>query len=171
MDNEILDIVDSHNIVIGSATREEIYARKHIHRIVHVIVRNKKGEFLMQLRSEQSRYLPLHWSTSVGGHVQTGEDFETAAKREMIEEIGINCDISELDVCLYQDDRLQKFLGIYEATVDDGFEINPEEVADIKFMDQKTFEDMIVDGAKIHPELLFIWNKFYRISSNSFFHQ
>jgi isopentenyldiphosphate isomerase len=90
MGKEILDIVDLTNHVIGQASREEVYEKKYIHRIVHVIIRNQKGEFLMQLRSAEARYLPLHWSTSVGGHVQSGEDFEMAARREMIEEIGIS---------------------------------------------------------------------------------
>jgi isopentenyldiphosphate isomerase len=86
---EILDIINMDDQVIGQATREDVYAQKHIHRIIHVIVRDSSGRQLLQLRSAESKYLPLHWSTAVGGHVHAGESYEDAARREMEEEIGI----------------------------------------------------------------------------------
>ncbi len=86
---EILDIINMDDQVIGQATREDVYAQKHMHRIVHVIVRDSAGRFLLQIRSETVKYLPLHWSTAVGGHVQTGETYKEAAWRELEEEIGI----------------------------------------------------------------------------------
>ena len=100
---EILNIIDIDDQIIGQATREAIYANKHIHRIVHVIVRDSSGKQLLQLRSAQSSYLPLHWSTAVGGHVHAGESYEEAAQREMQEEIGIeNCELREIGKFFYE---------------------------------------------------------------------
>lgn len=86
---EILDIINMDDQVIGQATREDVYANRHIHRIIHVIVRDSSGRQLLQLRSAGSKYLPLYWSTAVGGHIHAGESYEDAARREMEEEIGI----------------------------------------------------------------------------------
>ncbi len=162
MDKEILDIVDLSNRVIWQATREEIYTKKHIHRIVHVIIRNKKWDFLMQLRSEKSKYLPLHWSTSVGWHVDTGEDFEVAARREMREEIGIErLDFINHGVFFYEGDGLQKFLGVFEGYLDEGFVCNPDEVSGLEFMDYNKSCEVMHSG-KVHPELKFLWGKLYQ---------
>lgn len=51
---EILNIIDINDQIIGQATREDIYANKHIHRIVHIVVRDNSGKQLLQLRSAQS---------------------------------------------------------------------------------------------------------------------
>lgn len=61
---EILDIVNTEDQVVGQATREDVYAQKHMHRIVHVVVRDKAGRFLLQIRSATVKYRPLHWVTS-----------------------------------------------------------------------------------------------------------
>lgn len=56
--SEILDIINIDDQVIGQATREDVYANKHMHRIVHIIVRDSAGRFLLQTRSETVKYLP-----------------------------------------------------------------------------------------------------------------
>jgi 8-oxo-dGTP pyrophosphatase MutT (NUDIX family) len=86
---EILNIIDIDDQIIGQATREAIYAENHMHRIVHVMVRDTDGRFLFQVRSPTVQFRPLYWSTSAGGHVQAGETYEEAARREMEEEIGV----------------------------------------------------------------------------------
>lgn len=67
---EILDIINLDDQVIGQATREDVYDKKHMHRIVHIIVRDSAGRFLLQIRSATVKYRPLHWVTSAAGHVQ-----------------------------------------------------------------------------------------------------
>jgi 16S rRNA (adenine1518-N6/adenine1519-N6)-dimethyltransferase len=67
---EILDIINMDDQVIGQATREDVYANNHMHRIVHIVVRDKAGRFLLQIRSATVKYRPLHWVTSAAGHVQ-----------------------------------------------------------------------------------------------------
>jgi isopentenyldiphosphate isomerase len=90
-DDELLEVVDYEGRIIGVAKRGEIHGNPSlVHRVVHVLVFNKKGELLLQKRSINKDVAPGKWDTSVGGHVGIGEDLLTASKREMFEELGIN---------------------------------------------------------------------------------
>jgi len=71
------------------------------------LVFNDKGELLLLKRSEIVDFNPGYY-TLPGGHVDQGEDFETAAKRELLEEAGIKSEevveIGEYeneDVCIH----------------------------------------------------------------------
>lgn len=160
---EILDIIDLEDQVIGQATRDDIYAHKHMYRIVHIFVKDSAGRQLFQLRSPQSRYLPLHWSTAVGGHIHTGESYEAAAKREMAEEIGItDCPLREVGKFLYVSaSGHKKYLSVFEAIIDDGFIPSEREIAELRFFTPEEAHELIMTGENIHPELRFLWEKLF----------
>src|SRR3989338_2368529 len=86
---ELMDFVNEKDEVIGKALQKDIYGKLLTHRIVHVLIFNDKGEMALQLRSKNKNFVPDHWSTSAGGHVQSGETYEQAALRECEEELGI----------------------------------------------------------------------------------
>ncbi len=90
--SEVFDVVDEHDNIIGQATRAEVHAKKLVHRAIHVIVSNKRGDFLLQKRSLLKDACPGLWDSSVSGHLDAGEDYATAAVRELEEEMGIICD-------------------------------------------------------------------------------
>ena len=48
---ELLDVVDAEDRVIGVKTRGEIHAQGLMHRAVHILVFNSKGELFLQKRS------------------------------------------------------------------------------------------------------------------------
>ena len=90
INDEIFEIVDEDNRVVGTAKRSECHGNPSlIHRTAHVIVFHPDGRILLQKRSMEKDIQPGKWDTSVGGHLMLGEDFETAARREMVEELGI----------------------------------------------------------------------------------
>ncbi|MEI6674792.1 MAG: 16S rRNA (adenine(1518)-N(6)/adenine(1519)-N(6))-dimethyltransferase RsmA [Verrucomicrobiota bacterium] len=86
---EMFDVVDARDQVIGTATRADVHAGKLLHRAVHVLVFNKRGELLLQQRSRLKDVHPGLWGSSVSGHLDAGEDYTTAAIRELEEEMGI----------------------------------------------------------------------------------
>ena len=59
------------------------------HLVVHVWIRNSKGEYLISQRSASRPAFPLMWET-VGGSVLAGEDSLTGAIREVNEEVGLD---------------------------------------------------------------------------------
>lgn len=88
---EYFEIVDSKNDVIGQALRSACHGDPSlIHRSVHVVVFHpEKDSILLQKRSAQKDVQPNKWDTAVGGHLAVGENYETAARREMSEELGL----------------------------------------------------------------------------------
>ncbi len=86
---EIFDVVDHQDQVTGTATRGEVHAEKLLHRAVHVFVFNKRGDLLLQKRSTLKDLCPGLWDYSVSGHLDSGENYEAAAVRELDEEMGI----------------------------------------------------------------------------------
>jgi len=94
MDNyqEKLDIVNEDDNIIGQDTRENIHQHGLLHREIHVIVYNDKGEILFQKRAKDKDICGGLLDVSVGGHVDLGEDYEEAAIKELEEETGISVD-------------------------------------------------------------------------------
>ncbi|MFH1069349.1 MAG: NUDIX domain-containing protein [Candidatus Glassbacteria bacterium] len=90
MAEELFDIVDENDRVTGTALRSDVHGNPGlIHRSIHVHVFNSRSELFLQLRGLDKETQPGKWDTSVGGHVTSGENQETAAVREMEEELGI----------------------------------------------------------------------------------
>lgn len=90
MSQEIFPIVNEEGEVVGSATRKECHSGSFLlHPVVHLHVFNTKGELYLQKRAENKDVQPGKWDTSVGGHVDFGEEVETALLREVGEELGI----------------------------------------------------------------------------------
>lgn len=88
--DEFFEIVDADDQVIGTALRSECHGNPQlIHRVAHVLVFDRQRRLLLQKRSMNKDVQPGKWDTSVGGHLDPGENYEEAARREMFEELGI----------------------------------------------------------------------------------
>lgn len=160
MNQELLDIVDDNDNVVGFAPREDIYNNSHMHRIVHILIFNSSGKMLLQKRSKTKSFAPLHWSTAVGGHVQSGEGYKEAALREFEEELGVKVEVEFLYKDIYSDNRgLKKFIAVYKTIYDGEFMINKEEVESVAYFSLDQIREMIAKDEKFHPEILYILGK------------
>lgn len=87
---EYVDLVDEDDLVVGQALRSECHGNPAlIHRAVHVLLFNDSQQLLLQKRSADKDIQPGKWDTSVGGHLDPGEGYLAAARREMHEELGV----------------------------------------------------------------------------------
>lgn len=89
-DDEVFDVVNEADEVIGQSSRKEIHEKGLIHRAVHILVRNKHGDILLQKRSPWKDRHPGVWDSSAAGHVDAGETYTQAAIREIGEELGMD---------------------------------------------------------------------------------
>jgi len=86
---EKLNIFDEKGKLIGQETRGKIHQQGLLHQEIHVLVFNGKGEILFQKRSSGMETFPNLLDASVGGHVEIGEDYLSAAINEIQEELGL----------------------------------------------------------------------------------
>ncbi len=89
MNHKQIQIVDKDDNVIGVATMDEAQSKGLRHRIVRIMVEDERRNILLQKRSAQMETSPNLWDHSAAGHVDDGETWEQAAKRELAEETGI----------------------------------------------------------------------------------
>lgn len=137
---EYLPICDEEGRTVGQASREVIHAQGLLHRAVHVLVFNPRGELFLQRRGPHKDSWPGVWDTSVGGHVGLSESDDQAAWRELQEELGIDA-VPQLLGRLDPDEETGwEFVTVYTLVTDqpprwDGVEITdgrwaaPDEVA------------------------------------------
>ena len=96
-DAEIFDVVDEEDRVIDRASRGEVHARGLPHRATHIFVLNARGEIFLQCRSLGKDQAPGCWGSSAAGHLDSGEDYRSAALRELREELGLT-DVTDNDL-------------------------------------------------------------------------
>lgn len=132
---EYLEIINENGEVIGLAPRSEIHGNPSLmHRVVHVLVFNEKGDILLQKRSMNKDVAPGKWDTSVGGHVNPGEDLLCSAMREMEEELGIKGkDLEYLYYYVhtnpYETEHVTTFGVVHNGPVT----FNREEIEEVRF--------------------------------------
>ena len=96
MSDELLDIVNEADEVVGQRLRSEIYSDKSRNfRVVNLFIRNDKGALWIPLRSPRKRLFPLAFDASMGGHVAAGESYQQALERELMEELRIDSGLLE----------------------------------------------------------------------------
>ena len=89
MNEEIFDVVNERDEVIDRQPRREVHRLGLLHRAVHVLVFNARGQVFLQKRSMSKDTSPGLWDSSSSGHLDSGEDYDYCAVRELREEIGL----------------------------------------------------------------------------------
>src|SRR5215831_21290390 len=89
MPEDIFDVVNERDEVIDRKPRSEVHRLGLLHRAVHVLVFNSRGRIFLQKRSMKKDRQPGLWDSSASGHVDSGEEYDTCAVRELGEEIGL----------------------------------------------------------------------------------
>lgn len=121
--NEQVLIVNEHNTPIGHATKSEIWSKGLWHRVVRVIITTPNGCFLSQHRSKDMELYPDHWTDTASGHVDEGESDAAAARRELLEETGLDIPLHYSETFsfkdVFEDKKVNNFNVIYKGTVED----------------------------------------------------
>jgi isopentenyl-diphosphate delta-isomerase type 1 len=89
MPDELLDVVNSADRIIGQELRTVVHQRGLLHRGIHVFLFTADGKLLVQKRSRQRETFPSALDCSVSEHVKTGESYREAVVRGLAEELGI----------------------------------------------------------------------------------
>jgi len=130
--DELFDVVDHADRVISQAPRHKVHARKLLHRAVHVMVHDRNGRLFLQRRSLSKDTFPGCWDSSCSGHVDAGEDYPIAARRELGEELGwhdASLPLRPLLKLNASPETGYEFIQIYlMGPLSGPFELHPEEI-------------------------------------------
>ncbi len=147
--NEMFDVVDENDRVLRSEPREVVHVNNFLHRAVHMLLFNRQGELLLQKRSMWKDRNPDRWDSSAAGHVDSGEDYLEAARRELREELGIEAPalepIGRLTPC---EQTGWEFIEIFKGTHEGPFHPAPLEVETAAFFKK----DDVLRWAAAAPE-------------------
>lgn len=131
-DDEIFDVVNERDEVIGQSTRREVHGKGLRHRAVHVLVFNARGQVFLQKRSMAKDTAPGCWDSSCSGHLDTGEDYLPAAMRELVEEIGLKIAGPHLLTPVLHSvacpDTSNEFVWVYRLSSEGPFVLSPAEI-------------------------------------------
>jgi isopentenyl-diphosphate delta-isomerase len=127
---EVFDVVDERDEIIGQAARSEVHRRKLNHRAVHVLVFNVCGELFLQKRSMKKDCFPGTWDSSASGHLERGESYDLCAVRELREELGVELNeppkrLFKVDACAATG---HEFVWVYHCFHEGPFKLHPEEI-------------------------------------------
>jgi isopentenyldiphosphate isomerase len=130
VNKETLDVVNERDEVIGRRSRGEVHRLGLMHRAVHVLVFNAGGEVFLQKRSMKKDRQPGLWDSSASGHVDSGEDYDACAVRELCEEIGLRLEkaperLFKLGACAQTD---QEHVWVYRCEAEGPFQLDPDEI-------------------------------------------
>jgi isopentenyldiphosphate isomerase len=130
MNEEIFDVVNDRDEVIDRRPRSEVHRLGLKHRATHVLVFNARGEVFLQKRSMNKDRQPGVWDSSASGHLDSGEDYDACAVRELREEIGLVVAetprrLFKIDGCEETD---QEFVWVYRCEAEGPFTLHPEEI-------------------------------------------
>lgn len=143
-------IVDEDDNVLGWAYRSECHRKRLIHRSVYVVVLNDRGEIFIQRRSMSKDLYPGLYACSVSGHVKYGESYEEAARRELMEELGIDTEVEFIGK-FKSFSRIEcEISALYLCRYNGPIKINSEEISGGKFVGIDDVKRMVeYEGEKI----------------------
>jgi isopentenyldiphosphate isomerase len=127
---EIFDVVNDKDEVIGQRTRSDVHRLGLMHRAVHIIVFNKNGDVFLQKRSMSKDRQPGLWDSSASGHLETGEEYDDCAVRELQEEIGLKPKRAprRLFKLPASPETDQEHVWVYRCEAEGPFELNRTEI-------------------------------------------
>ncbi len=131
---EYFYVVDEEDNVIGKALREECHRNRLIHRSVYVFVLNDENKLFIQKRSENKDLYKGYYTGSATGHVDYGEEYDEAARRELKEELGIEAPITR--ICKFKcfSDVEREISALYLCRYNGPIRFDREEISEGLFM-------------------------------------
>jgi len=165
MTQEIFDVVNERDEVVGRQTRSEVHRLGLLHRAVHVLVFNSRGEVFLQQRSMFKDRQPGLWDSSASGHLDCGENYDTCAVRETREELGLELQAAPLRLfkLAASPETDQEHLWVYRCQAEGPFSLCPDEIQRGDWFTPQTVTRWMQERPQeFGSALLVIWQRMIR---------
>jgi len=107
MEEQVI-LVDEEDLPKGQMDKMEAHEKGVLHRAFSVFIFNSKRELLLQQRAMSKYHCAGLWTNTCCSHPRIGESNIQAAKRRLMEEMGMDCELNYL------------FKFTYKAVFEDG---------------------------------------------------
>lgn len=143
-ETHLVELVDPDGAAVGKVTVDEAHrAPGLLHRAFSVFLQDSSGRVLLQQRAAVKTRFPLRWANTCCGHPMPGESLAVAAKRRLVEEVGVDgVELSEVGVYSYYAEdpatgRVEyEYDHVLVGRLDAGATLlpDPDEVADVRWV-------------------------------------
>jgi isopentenyl-diphosphate Delta-isomerase len=144
-------LVDEKDREIGVMEKMAAHETGSLHRAFSIFIFNRKGELLLQQRSEKKYHGALLWSNTCCSHPAPGENTADAAIRRLKEELGFETAVKKIFDFVYRSpvengliehEFDHVFAGLYEGVIDP----DPSEVAAFRYSSMKETEEELYNN-------------------------
>ena len=146
---EWLDLVNERDEVTGRVTREDAWARRLPVRVVNAFLVNARGQLWIPRRTQTKRTFPGCLDMSVGGHVESGESYEQAFRRETREELNLNVDdLPWREIAAFSpfQTSLSTFMRVYELRADEAPAFNTADFSGAEWLTPAELLERVARG-------------------------
>ena len=153
-------IVDADGQTRGTMDKMAAHRTGTMHRAFSVFIFNSKGQLLLQQRAFDKYHSGGLWTNTCCSHPRLGEFTPDAANRRLQEEMGMQCELTELFQFSYRHEFENGLIEneydhVFMGITDDLPLPNPAEVADFRYIDT----DLLMLELSEQPELYTAWFK------------
>jgi len=151
--DEFIDILTAEGLPTGNtALKSEAHKKGWFHATAHIWFFTTDHQILLQKRALTKKVFPGIWDISVAGHIGAGEKILQGAKREILEEIGLELqekDLIKIGTRIHQvshsngiqdNEHHHVFIAELKTSIEK-LTLQKEEVADIKLWDLKILKE------------------------------
>jgi isopentenyl-diphosphate Delta-isomerase len=138
---DVLILVNGQDEILGYDTKAACHhGQGRLHRAFSILLFNQRRELFLQQRSAEKLLWPFYWSNSVCSHPRQGENYDDAASRRLVEELGVSVPLRWLFSFQYhaefgqigsEYERCAVFVGQMNGQP---IQANPAEIAAWKFI-------------------------------------
>ncbi|MBR0485607.1 MAG: HAD-IA family hydrolase [Oscillospiraceae bacterium] len=143
---EYQDIYDIHRNLTGrTVQRGKTRKADEFILVVHLLLFDKQGRFLVQKRVKNKASWPDMWDISLGGIAQSGDDSRSAVMREAEEELGLHLDFTDTEP-IFSFRNYNIWDDYWIAQIDSEhleLKLQPEEVAEAKWVTKPEWETLL----------------------------
>ncbi|WP_225927053.1 MULTISPECIES: isopentenyl-diphosphate Delta-isomerase [Pseudomonas] len=155
---ELLILVDPKDRQIGTAGKLRVHQKGFLHRAFSIFIFDQQSRLLLQQRADGKYHSAGLWSNTCCGHPRLGEKTLDAAKRRLMGEMGLTCELSEHFAFIYQKQLME---GMTEHEYDHVLvgrsvtepTLNPDEAKAYRWVHPLALQDELTRA----PETFTVW--------------
>lgn len=159
MNNNIL-LVDEHDRPIGEEEKMRTHELGLLHRAFSIWIFNTRGELMLQQRAIKKYHCGGLWTNTCCSHPFPNETSFDAAHRRLKEEMGFDCELTEVMEFIYEIDfpnglTEHEYLHVFTGRYDADPVLNLEEASNFQWIPIQTLQTDI----KNNPETYTYWSR------------